>query len=341
MEEKNLNQNKKEKKELTSKAVILIAIGALLVVLIIAGTAAWFTRVSTINQLTMEAANFDFQANYAQEPFIIRAQDYIDIVSGGKDKAAPGTTGVIPVFLSTAESEVAANYTLNISFKSMDEEFRKRIRFFYIKCNDQGQPIGKNGQVTTNYTTNPPVEIEFSANNYISGTLPPGGGHYEYIYWEWVYDLNPNKFFYIDNGSYQDQDQQWLINYAYKNTRFANMYGSTTEEQEQAKLDFDLFDTKVSMGEYDDEYKTYKKEEIPVKRSDGTEEIITVFAYQKAMEVKIDMVGAQAMPTYDATPEELAADREQSGHKFGSAHVDLGELIKVHNKDINTGTKIQ
>ena len=338
MDDKNLNQNKSEKKELTGKGVTLIAIGALLVVLIVAGTAAWFTRVSAINQLTMEAANFDFKANFTQEPFIIRAKDYIDILSNGQEKAAPGTTGVIPVWLSADESEVTVNYTMNISYGSMDEEFRKRLRFFYIKCNEQGKPVDQNGNVITDFDITPPVEVEFSNTDYISGTLPAKEGHYEYIYWEWVYDLDPKKFFYIKSGD--ARDHKWLINQG--NWYFSQMYGSTPEEQESAKLAFDEFDTGIGMGKFDDIFPkssgdgNYEKETITVEH-DGQQEEITILAYQKAMEVKVDMVGAQATPTYDADP---GKDRELEpgeGHKYGSGYVPLAKLIEIHNKDINTG----
>jgi len=315
------------KKGLTTRGILLIGIGGLLLVLLIVGAAAWYTRISVVNQISVDAAKFDFKANYTSDNFIIRAEDYTNVY--GENKAAPGTAGVIPILVSAGDSNVDVNYILSLNTSGMDEAFKKRIRFFYI-------PFDKKDLAFQDGVYDPSYEKEFDSANTIKGTLKgsangTGENHYEYIYWEWVYDLNPYRF-------YDPDAKQWQISTdpsAPNTARFGELYPKADESIAK----FDELDTQIGLGKCDDTFKspdsgkTYAtaSETTYKVNQDGTYEEVPgiVKAYQTAMECVLDITGAMATPTYDAT----VRDRRQlpTTGTYGSAFIDLGSVINAHN----------
>ena len=313
----NENNEKNKKRELKGKALILLATGALLVVLLIAGTAAWWTRVSLVNQMTMKAANFDFKSNYSDASFIIQAKDFINIFDDENQKAAPGTAGVIPIVINAPDSDIEVAYSININTDSMDDAFKRRLRFFRIKSNEKGEPVDEGGNVIVDaqgklLPGKTPVEFTLTPNDPIKGTVEPNEENIEYIYWEWVYDLN-NKIYYKNNKWYIGDTSQFKY----------------TDADKEA---FDALDTGIATHKYDDTFpKTgggnYEREEITIYKSDGSQIKMDILAYQKAMQTKLDVTGVAAEPNYDVTP-----GAKQNVHgKLGSAYFDLGALINLHN----------
>ena len=315
MNEKNENS---KKRELRGKAIILLATGALLVVLLIAGTAAWWTRVSMVNQMTMKAANFDFKSNYSDASFIIQAKDFINIFDDENQKAAPGTAGVIPIVINAPDSDIEVAYSININTDSMDEAFKRRLRFFRIKSNEKGEPVDEGGNVIVDaqgklLPGKTPVEFTLTPNDPIKGTVEPNEENIEYIYWEWVYDLN-NKIYYKNNTWYIGNEPEFPYS-------------------EEDKLAFDELDTGIATHKYDDAFPksdgsgNYEREEITIYDKDGNPQKVYILAYQKAMQTKLDVTGVAAEPNYDVTP---GAKQNVQG-KLGSAYFDLGALINLHN----------
>lgn len=313
----NENNEKNKKRELKGKAIILLATGALLVVLLIAGTAAWWTRVSMVNQMTMKAANFDFKSNYSDASFIIQAKDFINIFDDENQKAAPGTAGVIPIVINAPDSDIEVAYSININTDGMDGAFKRRLRFFKIKANDKGIPVDEEGNVIVDgegklLPGKTPVEYTLTSEKPIKGIVEPHEENIEYIYWEWVYDLN-DKIYYKDGN--------WYIGNA-----------SAFTYSEEDKLDFDELDTGIATHKYDltfpksDGSGDYEREEITVYTDDGPQKV-EILAYQKAMLTKLDVTGVAAEPNYDVTP----GARQNVKGVLGSAYFDLGALINLHN----------
>ena len=286
--QKKKTENENTKKSLTRKSILLIATGALLLVLLVVGAAAWYTRLTTVNKLTLDAANFDFKANYTDEDFIIYASDYINLE---EKLAAPGTIGVVPLLVSAQDSDVDVQYTIKVDCSGMDSEFRRRIRYFYFD---------KDGNEKT-----------FDGTNCISGTIARGTHEpqYEYVYWEWVYELSPESYYLPDQN-------QWKFN----NEAEYPYIASDSEA-------FDRFDTSIGEGDFDDRYvspdgSVYEK--ISQERPDGTTYVL--YAYQGAMEAQIKVSGAQATPKHveDTTP----APTQPSG--CGSKRLEIIEVINRH-----------
>ena len=79
---------------LKRKTLLLGVTFVLLIALIVAGTAAWYTRVSNVSGITMKVAEFDFNANFQSDDFQVNAFDFAAV---DDFKAAPGAGGVIPI----------------------------------------------------------------------------------------------------------------------------------------------------------------------------------------------------------------------------------------------------
>jgi len=291
---------------LKRKGLVLFATLGLLVSLLVAGTAAWYTRVSKVTGLTLDVAQYDFNANYTSEEFILNTADY---VATAERMCAPGTIGVIPIKV-TNQGATAVNYTFAINTSGMAEEFKRRLRFFYF--NQSG------------------TEITINEDTAINGTLDAGSGEKEeYIYWEWVYDLNEKTYYDFIN-------RRWVVNgfstgngkantvttygrdvytmaELYTNARGQDILGTVYSSTRAAIDAHDEFDTQVGLQKLNEVFtsaavsgKTYTMIENISATSirfngDETGDPYTyetsVSAIQKAMEATITITGAQANPT--------------------------------------------
>lgn len=277
--------------QLTKKGAAALLSMTMLVAVGIAGTVAWYTRVAEVSGITMEAAKYDLRANYVTEHLVVYAADYLDTGT----KAAPGVTGVIPVRISAESSDLDSRYSLGLDFSSMSNEFQRHICFYYYT---------KDGDNYVKHYLNPG---DLYGEGNIKGTVAKGEGKevYEYIYWTWVYELS--------NELYLNNEREWVS---------GGETPSDADNDENGIGDFDDFDARIGLGEcdiqftgqfpgeladttvyadgYNGETKTCEPE------PDGTKG--KLYAYQKAMAVKLDIVGAQAKP--DPTHEANASESQ-------------------------------
>ena len=292
---------------LKRKTLLLGVTFVLLIALIVAGTAAWYTRVSNVSGITMKVAEFDFNANFQSDDFLVNAASYSNVEDF---EIAPGTIGCIPIDVSASGSGVNVDYKLALNFTDMADEFKQRIRFFYFADTN-------NDGVVEEITFNPS-----DASAGIEGTLnvhdADDAEHNEYIYWEWVYDLNPKCYYDINN-------KMWVINpdgtdnAAYRNAIGVGTtrYGIFIDSTKAAVDAHDAFDTKVGTHKFDQVFtssgidpttnqpKVYTEKLTTMssiviedgKPKDWKKETTTITAIQQAMEVRISITGGQARPT--------------------------------------------
>ena len=296
--------------KLRRRGLALGAALALLVGVLIAGTVAWYTQLSNITGMTMNAAKIDIRANYVADTVIINAGDYLNV---SENKAAPGTKGVIPIRLDAEGSEVDVDYTVSLNFSSMADEFKNRIRFYYYKEVDG----------TTYEVTVDPATAAATASA-ISGKVALGAVNYEYIYWEWVYELDDDWFcsdgvwYYkgmpaagdpqrtnVDLEPKSSSDGASAFNDTYSTTKFANddpafEPDSPDDTPRSRAMDaFDEFDSLIGTGEADEELTAHLNGEATTYQYNAEAEEGTVpnlKAYQQAMLVKLYVTGAQATP---------------------------------------------
>ena len=289
--------------KLRRRGLALGAALALLVGVLIAGTVAWYTQLSNITGMTMKAAKIDIRANYVADTVIINAGDYLNV---SENKAAPGTKGVIPIRLDAEGSEVDVDYTVSLNFSSMADEFKNRIRFYYYKEVDG----------TTYEVTVDPATAAATASA-ISGTVTIDGENYEYIYWEWVYELDDDWFCSDGVWHYKgevDADDPLRVDVTLETekaegaeTLFNTLYpdtpasGGSQDDTVLSKAidDFDEFDSLIGTGEADEELTAHLNGETTTYQHNDEAEDDTVpklKAYQQAMLVKLYVTGAQATP---------------------------------------------
>lgn len=259
----NIFQKMAKRKGLTAVISLL-----LLVEVIILGTVAWYTRISNVTGMTMDVAEFDFNANYVEQDFVVSVDQYLNVAD---QKAAPGTGGMVPIRLDAEGSETAASYAINLDFSEMADEFKKKIRFFYYTSD------GKE------HTIDPANSLDAASS--IKGTVAAGAGGeiYEYLYWEWVYELDGDGWF-SDGSRWYNGDK----------TTFGTLYPDPASAQDE----FDAFDTNIGMKKANDSLEcTYNGQSVTIQQdenADGTAG--KLFAYQKAMIVKLNITGVNASP---------------------------------------------
>ena len=293
----------------------LATLGALflLVSVIIIGTVAWYTRVSNVTGMTMDVAKFDFNANYtgSDDVFTINVGGYLTSTLA-EGKAAPGTKGVIPIRMSSGKSETAVSYSLNLDFAEMADEFQNRLRFYYY--------------INTGTAENPVYELHVidpatatQTSSAITGKLAASGQNgatkYEYIYWEWVYELDDDWF--CEGGKWYQGTQTYTIGVENKtgSDYFNSLYpqvapaGDDDDDDDddsapqvsplQTAIDaFDEFDTMIGLGQCDETIDCHyagAEKTVEAEKDEATEEI-TLKAYQVAMKLKLHVTGAQAKP---------------------------------------------
>lgn len=313
---------------LKRKGLVAFASLGLLVSIIIMGTTAWYTKINDVSGITLNVAQFDFKADFTTEEFMLNAANYF---ATENNLCAPGTVGVIPIVLTTS-GDTAVTYSLGIDTSEMADEFKARIRFFYVDKESEKQ-VSLNEGDAISYTFNKD-----------SGSPASGapGSVTEYVYWEWVYELSEDKFYdYINkkwiltnpvtgehyyetvksDGTVENPTTSVTLSslYVYNNIdeagqpNYQKAYASTKAAVEA----FNDFDYKVGTGVFDKEFTSsgpaldggeYKKEEKYMSTSSITydtdghaveydQKNTTVSAVQFAMQSKIMITGAQANPS--------------------------------------------
>ena len=336
LENNQSQQNNEEVKKdpkviaIKKKGLVLMASLALLVAVIIAGTVAWYTRVSDVTALNMNVAKFDFSANYAYEDFTVDVDNFINVTP---KKAAPGTRGIIPIKIMATSSDVDVTYSLGINFANMDDRFRERVRFYYFTREEVSPGIYKPKM----HVLDPSSSVQIS--NYITGTIPRGTDprvpedkqfNYEFIYWEWIYDLSDDTDWFNYNGFwYNKHDTETRYDGDAERARGfrGNLNGAEIfeiaypPETRLEKIDaFDEFDTNLGRHVYDKEFTPVYNGSAGTKQTaDYQDGNITLYAYQKALRAKFYLSGGEAHPV-------KAAELESAGKVYnpmsGSVYVD-------------------
>ncbi len=279
--------------KLRYKAVLLLVTFILLVVLIVAGTVAWYTRISTVTGLYMDVATFDFNASYVETAVLVKPIDEGHGVATGK--AAPGSHGVIPILLDNEESGTSATYALDLNFVETAPEFRRKIRYYYYAKDPA------DNTTVRQYTLG-------QDGNVIRGELAAGAQRYEYIHWEWVFDLNEDTYFntnldeWVRYGKYYDEtEKQWKEGsfpdayeegYIVKDNNGDPLKDSNGDPVMNEYDKFDEIDTKIGLGEYNEEFISSNTTTYAKETTDDNSE--TYLAYQVAMRVKVTCSGLQA-----------------------------------------------
>lgn len=158
-------------KDLKKKTVALISSFALLVVLLVAFTYGWYTRMVSVSGIEFKAAKWDFSANYQTDTFKINVYQYAQLT---QQKAAPGTSGEIALSLTSKKTDSDVAYMVSLDEKTMSSEFQKRIHFYYL--DSDSNPV---------YFTKAD-----GSTNQMSGTIPKKTASDVVIYWHWLYDYD-------------------------------------------------------------------------------------------------------------------------------------------------------
>lgn len=169
-------------KRIRMQIMILVASVLLVVVLIFAMTAAWFTNVAKTSDLVFQTESWGFDENK-----ITLQEETIPI--------APGTSGIVPLSIDNSDSTESVQIGVTISKIGMVPGLQKRI-FFYAdtaKANiiaNEGEEDVVQEEVSRTY-------LGTSAPDNYTYTILPGQiltlNELFYndvpIKWEWVYDM--------------------------------------------------------------------------------------------------------------------------------------------------------
>ncbi|MBO5068751.1 MAG: hypothetical protein J6C37_00060 [Roseburia sp.] len=202
---RNLTENRKDKikvkikKRITMQLLILVASILLVVVLIFAMTAAWFTNVAQTSDLVFKTESWGFDSEK-----ITVAESSIAI--------APGTSGIVPLTVDNSGGMESVKIGVTISKAAMDPELQKRIFFYADVAKTQETEVGAvedaaagttTGDATTGTTVGTVAETTSrvylgasSPENYVYTILAGQKLTMNDIYyndvpikWEWVYDM--------------------------------------------------------------------------------------------------------------------------------------------------------
>ncbi len=185
------------KKRVRMQAITALASVALIMVLVFAMTAAWYTNVAKTSDLTFKAETWGYDADKIQVGDITIA-------------VAPGNEGFIPLSVDNSDSTEGVRIGVTISELETDQEWqtelRKRIFFFADTGRTYEFPAEEGlqnsdgdeaAQETTYQETVSRVYIGATEENGYSYTVLPGQKlHLEETYyndvpikWMWVYDM--------------------------------------------------------------------------------------------------------------------------------------------------------
>lgn len=171
------------RKRIRMQVLTLGASVLLVVVLIFAMTAAWFTNVAKTSNLVFQTESWGFDADK-----IKLSEDNIPI--------APGSSGIVPLSIDNSGETDMVQIGVTISKAEMDQELQKRI-FFYVdtvKTNTFGEEAVESEETLETMSK---VYLGASAPDTYAYTILPGQilTMNELFYndvpikWEWVYDM--------------------------------------------------------------------------------------------------------------------------------------------------------
>lgn len=324
-EKRTTNNEQTAAIQLRKKTVTLIASFAMLLMLGIFAAVAWYTRIIGITGMTFDAANFDFNADYVSSEFMVDVSDYLG--GGGETAVAPGASGVIPILMQASNSDVAVEYTLNIDQSGTAPEFVDRIKFFYYTL-DGGQyvrhdlymdsPNQISGTIDAGEEVYEYIYWEWKYSADITAVLQyPTSGSGGWKSFETIEEMTDTQLLQAVNN-WQIYRYYDAVNSKYDELKAAGHFAlldprDTTGEkwpteedrqsgarirewiQEQVLDQYDLLDTALALGEYDEEFvsangTTYRKQ---TDSSGGGREVL---GYQAAMRVGLNVTGAQPIP---------------------------------------------
>ena len=154
-------------KDLKKKSILLGVSVVMVVVAAILFTYAWYTKMTSVNGLDFNVARWDFNASKLSDDVLVDVYRYAAV---NEDKAAPGTSGEIPVELSAEDSDVDVAYKITLDNSIMSEEFQKRLIFTYKNASGQVKSL--------TYTDGPEGIIVKETSSIVK------------LYWHWVYDYD-------------------------------------------------------------------------------------------------------------------------------------------------------
>lgn len=171
------------RKRIRMQVLTLGASVLLVVVLIFAMTAAWFTNVAKTSNLVFQTESWGFDADKIE-----LSEDNIAI--------APGNSGIVPLSIDNSDSTDMVQIGVTISKAEMDQELQKRI-FFYVdtvKTNTFGEEAVESEETLETMSK---VYLGASVPDTYAYTILPGQilTMNELFYndvpikWEWVYDM--------------------------------------------------------------------------------------------------------------------------------------------------------
>lgn len=142
--------------------------------------ARYVTNLSDIEEQTVTVARWNFEADNPKDniySFTFDATYNENTLVDGK--IAPGTTGHIDFVLSNETSEVAADYTIELTLPT----YPRNIKYYVTDIDESGD------------------RVYLVSGDALVGTLPVGTeAHSRTLYWEWPYDA--------ENDAYDTEDGQ-------------------------------------------------------------------------------------------------------------------------------------
>ena len=173
-EGKSVKGEKLKKIQKTIRLQIFLSVGAILlvVVLLFAMTAAWYTNVAKTGSLNFHAESW----GYDPERITVSETD-IGI--------APGVSGVVPLSINNSDNSENVRIGVAISKSPMNDELRKRL-YFYASAteNRNGETISKiyiGATGSDTYYYDLLAGSTFSMSDSYCTDAP--------LKWEWVYDM--------------------------------------------------------------------------------------------------------------------------------------------------------
>lgn len=207
------------RKRIRMQILVLASSVLLVIVLIFAMTAAWFTNVAKTSSLTFETQSWGFDENKIQ-------------VSETPISITPGGSGIIPLSIDNSGSSERVKITVTVSKAMMEPvELQKRI-YFYV---DTPKRVG--GETVSK------VYLGASSPDHYTYTILPGQIltmntlYYDDVplKWEWVYDMLGYYFRGTVNGEAESAVivDEYLrpIEYDYDQAVFDKVQDSDTYQQ--------------------------------------------------------------------------------------------------------------
>ena len=162
-------------KQMKRRAVLLIVSAVILVIVGIAITYGWYTKMVAVTGVEFEAAQWEFNANMQMDTIYVNAYRYYQVnPDTGEEEfgrlAAPGTQGFIPINMSAESSDTDVMYEIIVDKTTMGKEFQDRIRFYRDPACTEEMLSNEDQTALTGY-------IHYHTSEVIK------------VYWKWVYEM--------------------------------------------------------------------------------------------------------------------------------------------------------